>query len=63
MAISVLMLISHVLLTACKFSKGDWSECDESTNLKTRTDRLVKGDTSKCEATRVISRKCGSEEG
>ncbi|XP_070189656.1 uncharacterized protein [Littorina saxatilis] len=46
----------------CKFSKGEWSECDEGTNLKTRTDQLIKGDASKCEATRTISKKCGKEE-
>merc|ERR1711936_1427456 len=43
---------------ACKFRRGEWSECDEKTELTTRVDTLVKGDKRECEPTREMTKKC-----
>ncbi|XP_058790642.1 uncharacterized protein LOC131663900 [Phymastichus coffea] len=42
---------------ACRYNKGQWSECDHKTNMRTRTLTLKKGDKT-CEQTKAISKKC-----
>lgn len=41
----------------CRYTKGDWSECDTANNQRTRTLTLKKGDTS-CQTTKTINKKC-----
>ncbi|XP_033223811.1 uncharacterized protein LOC117177308 isoform X2 [Belonocnema kinseyi] len=43
--------------TSCRYSKGQWSECDAKTNTRTRTLSLKKGDKS-CEQNKTIQKKC-----
>lgn len=45
----------------CKYQKGEWSDCDETTNMMSRTLTLKKGDPTTCEATKTMSRKCKKE--
>jgi len=42
---------------SCRYTKGQWSECDPKTNKRTRTLSLKKGDKS-CEQTKIIDKKC-----
>jgi len=52
--------------TACKYIKGQWSECDAATNTKTRTLTLKtsRRNTSpaptECEATKVMTKRCST---
>ncbi|KAL6426243.1 uncharacterized protein LOC126854385 [Cataglyphis hispanica] len=43
--------------SSCRYVKGQWSECDSNTNLRSRTLNLKKGDKS-CEQTKIIQKKC-----
>lgn len=43
--------------TSCRYSKGEWSECDTKTNTRSRTLTLKKGDKG-CEPSKTISKKC-----
>ncbi|GBL56884.1 hypothetical protein AVEN_180819-1, partial [Araneus ventricosus] len=43
---------------ACKYDKGDWSDCEASTNTRVRTDSLKPKSDSSCEPTRTLSKKC-----
>lgn len=43
--------------SSCRYVKGQWSECDPSTNTRSRTLTLKKGDKS-CEQTKTIQKKC-----
>ncbi|XP_011501385.1 PREDICTED: uncharacterized protein LOC105365025 isoform X2 [Ceratosolen solmsi marchali] len=43
--------------TSCRYSKGQWSDCDPKTNMRTRTLTLKKSD-KMCEQTKVITKKC-----
>lgn len=60
--------VSTKKVTVCRYKKGTWSDCDNHTGLKTRTDslkfnrhaqpeqtRLIR---ENCEPTRVMTRKC-----
>ncbi|KAJ8667986.1 hypothetical protein QAD02_009649 [Eretmocerus hayati] len=42
---------------SCRYSKGQWSECDPKTNMRTRSLTLKKGDGS-CEKAKTITKKC-----
>ncbi|XP_015114390.1 uncharacterized protein LOC107039338 isoform X2 [Diachasma alloeum] len=42
----------------CRYVKGQWSECDPKTNMRTRTLNLKKGDNKTCEQTKTIQKKC-----
>lgn len=44
---------------ACKYSKGDWSPCDES-GVKRRTLTRINGDGPQCEETKFIVKQCGN---
>lgn len=50
--------------TACKYIKGQWSECDTATNTKTRTltlktsRRNASPVSTECEATKVLTKRC-----
>ncbi|XP_057334978.1 uncharacterized protein LOC130673786 [Microplitis mediator] len=41
----------------CRYSKGEWSECDPKTNMRSRSLSLKKGDKT-CEQTKNIQKKC-----
>lgn len=43
---------------ACRYTKGDWSDCDTTSNVRTRTLTLKRGDSAECEATKTENRKC-----
>jgi hypothetical protein len=43
--------------SSCRYIKGQWSDCDPKTNMKTRTMNLKKGDKT-CEQTKTIQKKC-----
>ncbi|XP_023246374.1 uncharacterized protein LOC106640854 isoform X1 [Copidosoma floridanum] len=43
---------------SCRYTKGQWSECDHKNNMRTRTLSLKKGDPKSCEPTKVITKKC-----
>ncbi|XP_044732119.1 uncharacterized protein LOC123294994 isoform X2 [Chrysoperla carnea] len=43
---------------ACKYTKGAWSECDLSTNMRSRTLTLKKGDPQLCDKSKTIQKKC-----
>ncbi|KAL5009509.1 hypothetical protein ScPMuIL_011814 [Solemya velum] len=43
---------------ACRYTKGDWSECDEATQMMTRTLTLKRGDPASCEETKQVSFSC-----
>ncbi|XP_008210922.1 uncharacterized protein LOC100121341 isoform X1 [Nasonia vitripennis] len=43
---------------SCRYVKGQWSECDPRTNMRTRTLTLKKGDKSSCEQIKTITKKC-----
>ncbi|XP_011694858.1 PREDICTED: uncharacterized protein LOC105460050 [Wasmannia auropunctata] len=43
--------------SSCRYVKGQWSECDSTTNTRSRTLNLKKGDKS-CEQTKTIQKKC-----
>lgn len=50
---------------ACKYAKGEWSECDTTTNTKTRTltlktSRRNNVASSECEPTTVVTKRCTS---
>jgi hypothetical protein len=47
---------------SCRYSKGQWSECDPKTNMRTRTLTLKKSD-KMCEQTKVITKKCKKDKG
>ncbi|XP_014680846.1 PREDICTED: uncharacterized protein LOC106820788 [Priapulus caudatus] len=40
----------------CRYSSGEWSECDLPTNMRTKTLTLKRGDN--CEPTKTIEKKC-----
>lgn len=42
----------------CKYFKGSWSDCDASTNTRTRELTLKKGDASVCLPKKTITKKC-----
>ncbi|XP_063984340.1 uncharacterized protein LOC135166198 isoform X2 [Diachasmimorpha longicaudata] len=42
----------------CRYVKGQWSECDPKTNMRSRTLNLKKGDNKTCELTKTIQKKC-----
>lgn len=42
----------------CKYTRGDWSNCDPTTNQKTRTLTLRKGDPNSCEKEKKITKSC-----
>ncbi|XP_071050871.1 uncharacterized protein [Onthophagus taurus] len=42
----------------CRYTKGDWSECDQKTNMRSRTLTLKKGDQKTCEPTKTMQKKC-----
>ncbi|XP_043287310.1 uncharacterized protein [Venturia canescens] len=41
----------------CRYTQGQWSECDPKTNTRTRSLTLKKGDKS-CEQSKTIQKKC-----
>uniref|UniRef100_A0A182LX03 Pleiotrophin/Midkine C-terminal domain-containing protein n=1 Tax=Anopheles culicifacies TaxID=139723 RepID=A0A182LX03_9DIPT len=41
----------------CRYTKGPWTECDATTNKRSRTLSLKKGESS-CVQTRTIEKKC-----
>ena len=42
---------------SCRYTKGQWSECDAKNNTRTRTLTLRKPDKN-CEKSKVITKKC-----
>ncbi|EEB18742.1 Pleiotrophic factor-alpha-1 precursor, putative [Pediculus humanus corporis] len=42
----------------CRYIKGPWTDCDPKTTLRTRTLTLKKGDSTQCEPTKTIQKKC-----
>jgi len=51
--------------SACKYTKGQWSECDAATNMRTRTLTLKPSNrrnapaaTTECEPTKTMSKRC-----
>lgn len=42
----------------CRYTKAAWTECDATSNLRSRTLTLKRGDKDTCEATKTESRKC-----
>ena len=52
---------SNCSLTACKFSQGRWSECDQETQQMTREDTLAKGQQEFCPPKRILTKKCGKK--
>lgn len=42
----------------CRYTKGEWSDCDTTTNERTRTLTLKRGDSTECESTKTEKRKC-----
>lgn len=48
-----------LLFTAsCHYVKGNWSECDATTNIRSRILTLKDGDNKECVPTRTIQKKC-----
>jgi hypothetical protein len=46
----------------CKYKKGDWSQCDQLTQLVTRHDKLkLKASSGDCASTRTLTRNCREE--
>ena len=45
-------------LEPCRYIKGPWTDCDPKTTLRTRTLTLKKGDSTQCEPTKTIQKKC-----
>jgi len=46
----------------CKYKKGDWSQCDQLTQLVTRHDKLkLKASNGECASTRTLTRNCREE--
>jgi len=46
----------------CKYKKGEWSQCDQLTQLVTRHDKLKeKASNGECESTRTLTRNCREE--
>jgi len=46
----------------CKYKKGDWSQCDQLTQLVTRQDQLkTKASSGECASTRTLTRNCREE--
>jgi len=46
----------------CKYKKGDWSQCDQLTQLVTRHDNLkLKASNGDCASTRTLTRNCREE--
>lgn len=41
----------------CRYTRGEWNECDKATGMRTRTLTLKKGDET-CERTKTESKKC-----
>jgi len=41
----------------CRYEKGQWTDCDPQTNMRSRTLTLKKGDEG-CDRTRTIEKKC-----
>jgi len=44
----------------CRYTRGDWSECDPTTNMMSRTMTLKIADPN-CEATKTVQRRCKKE--
>jgi hypothetical protein len=45
--------------TECKYSRGgSWSDCDPATNVKTREQKLKRGDPSICEPVKTVEKLC-----
>ncbi|XP_045196661.2 uncharacterized protein LOC123551646 [Mercenaria mercenaria] len=42
----------------CKYKRGQWSECDGTTNIKTMVKTLKRGDTNTCPPTQVLEKIC-----
>jgi len=42
----------------CRYTKGAWSECDTTTNQRTRSLSLKKGDAATCQPSKTITKKC-----
>lgn len=47
----------------CQYERSEWSECNIATNTMTLTKTLKKGDTTVCEASKVITKKCKNKNG
>jgi len=47
----------------CKYKKGEWSDCDQLTQLVTRHDKIkTKSSSEGCASTRILTRNCKDEE-
>ncbi|KAL5292150.1 hypothetical protein ACFFRR_011144 [Megaselia abdita] len=44
--------------SSCHYVKGNWSECDATTNIRSRILTLKDGDNKECVPTRTIQKKC-----
>lgn len=55
---NVKKIIILFIYLVCKYSRGDWSNCDPTTNQKTRTLTLRKGDPNSCEKEKIITKSC-----
>jgi len=45
-------------LLGCKYQKGNWSDCDGTTNIKKMVKVLKKGDPNTCPKTKVEEKIC-----
>lgn len=55
----------HVFSTLvdCKYSYGDWSSCNPTSNMRSKTGKLDKGDPAVCEATKTVTKTCSIKGG
>ena len=52
-----------IAISACKYTHGNWSDCDPTTNLRSRTRTLLKGDEKNCKQEEVVSKPCTKRDG
>lgn len=52
------LMFLRITFVACRYVKGDWSECDANLHMKERLDQLKPGSDPSCESTRRMSKKC-----
>lgn len=50
-------LIKIILFSACRYEKGQWSECNPQSQM-TRNDKLKPNSDASCEQNRQITKKC-----
>lgn len=45
-------------VSGCKYSRGQWSDCDGTTNIKTMVKTLKRGDPVDCMPTQILEKIC-----